>query len=492
VFECRMIIFYMSAGAGVDGVIITASAKTDAIMHQAAEACRKRGRIILVGVVGLNLRRDDFFKKEITFQVSCSYGPGRYDENYEQRGQDYPVGYVRWTEQRNFEAVLGAIASGGLKLSDIVTHRFAFDDALSAYEKIQNDSSALGVVLEYPVDVDRSTSVNVCETSKYNGDGQAVVGVIGAGGFAKGILLPALTKTPARLAYLADLNAAAAKHGASKFGVEKAVTDYKMILDDPAVNTVFVLVGHHLHARFVIEALEAGKNVFVEKPLAMNEEELRKIEEAFSKAEDRQLMLGFNRRFSPHMVKVKQLLAGRSEPLCLNMTINAGAIPVDHWIQDPERGGGRIIGEGCHFIDLLSFVAGSSVTAVSAMMVGERVSVRDDKMAIILQFADGSVGTVNYFSNGSKSYPKETLEVFSEGRVLRMENFRVTRGYGFAGFKKFKTSRQDKGHNAEVAAFVNVIAKGGAALIPFAEIVNSTQASLAAVESAQMKNIVTL
>ena len=474
-------------GMGTDGVIITASAKTDAIMHQAATVCRKRGRIILVGIVGLNLRRDDFFKKEITFQVSCSYGPGRYDEKYEQGGQDYPAGYVRWTEQRNFEAVLDAIASGWLRLGDIVTHRFCFADALTAYEKIQNDSTALGVVLEYPKSVGRSASVQVYETGKHEGEGQTVVGVIGAGGFAKGILLPALAKTPIRLAYLADLNAVAAKHCAAKFGIEQAITNYKMILDDPAVNTVFVLVGHHLHARFVIEALEAGKNVFVEKPLAMNEDQLCKVEKAFEKAKGQQLMLGFNRRFSPHTVKIKELLTGRSEPLCMSMTVNGGIIPADHWTQDPERGGGRIIGEGCHFIDLLSFVAGSQITDVSAMRMGEGGTVRDDKMAIILQFADGSVGTVNYFSNGSRSYSKEMLEVFSDGRVLRMENFRYTRGYGFAGFKKFKTSRQNKGHNAEVAAFVDVIAKGGVPLIPFADLSNITRATFAAVESAKQR-----
>jgi len=484
-----------TAGAGVDGVIITASAKTDDIMHQAAEACRKRGRIVLVGVVGLNLRRDDFFKKELTFQVSCSYGPGRYDEAYEQGGQDYPAGYVRWTEQRNFEAVLGAIASGSLKLNDIITHRFRFADALSAYEKIQVGSDALGVILEYPEKVDRSASVTVNASTvsrEYAGEKTAVVGVIGAGGFAKGILLPALAKTPAQLAYLADLDAAAAKHGAAKFGVGKAITDYKQILKDPAVNTVFILVGHHLHAQFVIEALEAGKHVFVEKPLAMNEKELRKVEAAFEVAKDRHLMLGFNRRFSSHIVKIRELLSGRSEPLCMSMMVNGGAIPADHWTQDSERGGGRIIGEGCHFIDLLSCIADSPVTKVSAMMVGEGVAVRDDKTSILLSFADGSVGTVNYFSNGSKSYPKETLEVFSDGRVLRMENFRVTRGYGFAGFKKFKTSRQDKGHGRELAQFIESVTSGDQPLISLAESVNATLASFAAVDAARNGNVITL
>ncbi|HYW79556.1 MAG TPA: bi-domain-containing oxidoreductase, partial [Thermoguttaceae bacterium] len=456
-----------TAGQGVDGALITASAKTDEIVHQAAESCRRRGRIILVGVVGLNLRRSDFYEKELTFQVSCSYGPGRYDDAYEQAGRDYPLGYVRWTEQRNFEAVLGALRAGRLDVDPMVTHRLPFSEALSAYETIQSDQTALGVLLEYPREVDRAPAVTVAQDAATPVEGKATIGIIGAGGFAKGVLLPALAKTPARLAYLADLNAAAAQHGAKKFSVGTAVTDYRLILDDANVDAVFVVVGHHLHARFVCEALEAGKHVFVEKPLAMNAEELDRVAQAASKASDRIVMVGFNRRFSPHTIKIRKLLAGRSEPLCMSMTVNGGSIPVDHWIQDPDRGGGRIIGEGCHFIDLLAHVADSPVTTVSAMMVGEGVAVRDDKTVIQLAFADGSIGTVNYFSNGSKSYPKETLEVFSDGRVLRMENFRQTVGYGFDRFKKFKTPRQDKGHDAEMAAFVDRISAGGEPLIPF-------------------------
>jgi predicted dehydrogenase/threonine dehydrogenase-like Zn-dependent dehydrogenase len=473
-----------TGGCGVDGAIVTASAKTDEIMHQAAQACRKRGRIILVGVVGLNLRRSDFYEKELSFQVSCSYGPGRYDEKYEQAGQDYPLGFVRWTQQRNFEAVLGAMAAGRLRVEPMITHRYSFDKALSAYETIQNEPNALGVVLEYPREVDRSRAVTVAQMPSAAGPA-AVVGVIGAGGFAKGILLPALAKTPARLAYVADLNAVAAQHAAQKFRVGKAVTDYRLILDDPEVNTVFVVVGHHLHARFVCEALGAGKHVFVEKPLAMNEEELARVADAAAKASDRLVMVGFNRRFSPHTLKIRELLAGRSEPLAMNMTVNAGAIPPDHWTQDPERGGGRIIGEGCHFLDLLACVAGSPIATVAAMRAGPGTAVRDDKMAIVLGFADGSVGTVNYFANGSKSYPKETLEVFSDGRVLRMENFRRTRGFGFPGFRSFKTLRQDKGHAAETAALVDRVRRGGGPLVPFEQLANSTRASFAAVQSAR-------
>lgn len=481
-----------TSGAGVDGAIITASAKTDAIMHQAASACRKRGRVVLVGVVGLNLRRDDFFKKELTFQVSCSYGPGRYDSKYEQEGQDYPAGYVRWTEQRNFEAVLGAIDAGGLKLDPIISHRLPFGDALSAYEKIQDDASALGVILEYPAEVDRARTITIAPSADRPAAGKATVGIIGAGGFATGVLIPAIAKTDAAMKYIAVRNSgASAQHAAGKFAIAQASTDYKAMLADPEVNAVFVVTGHESHARFVREALAAGKHVFVEKPLALNEAQLQDVEAAVSEQPNTQVMVGFNRRFSPHTVKIKQALRGRSEPLCISMTVNGGAIPADHWIQDPESGGGRIIGEGCHYIDLLAHIVDSPITAVSAMMVGEGVAVRDDKMAIVLQFSDGSVGTINYFSNGSKSYQKEALEVFSDGRVLRLENFRLTRGYGFGGLKKFKTSRQDKGHNAEVAAFIESVVKGGAPLIPADQLFNVTRASFAAVESARtMKTVV--
>ena len=476
---------------GVDAAIITASAKTDEIVHQAAESCRKRGRIVLVGVVGLNLRRSDFYQKELTFQVSCSYGPGRYDDNYEQGGHDYPLGYVRWTEGRNFEAVLGAMSNGSLDVSPMITHRYRLEDALNAYETIENDRAALGVILQYGEKVDRSSVVTLSQRPA-EAAGKAVVGVIGAGNFAKAILLPALAKTRARIAYIADLNGAAAKHAAVKFNAEKAVTDYRRILEDEQTDAVFVVTSHNTHARFICEALNAGKHVFVEKPLCLTETELEGIESAVSNQPSAILMVGFNRRFSPHTVKIKQLVAVRSGPFCMTMTVNAGAIPANHWTQDPERGGGRIIGEGCHFIDLLSFIAASPVRSVSAAMVGEGPAVRDDKMSIILEFADGSIGTVNYFANGAKSYPKEMLEVFSDGRVLRLENFRVTRGFGFKGFKKFKTARQDKGHTAEIGKFIQRIELGGEQLIPFAQLKNVTEACFAAVRSARKRECVIL
>lgn len=532
-----------TGGQGVDGAIIAASAKGDDIVHQAAESCRKRGRIILVGVVDLNLRRNDFYTKEITFQVSCSYGPGRYDEKYEQGGQDYPLGFVRWTEQRNFEAVLEAMRSGQLRVKDLITHRIALEDVAGAYDKVLHDLAALGMVIEYPgidngvirlhaqLDI-RNSKVEKGLDSRLRGNdsgksgndirkgGNGIVsgggdrvkvGVIGAGNYAKATLLPALSRTTARLVAVADINGMAAAHAARKFGAEKAVSDYQLILDDPDIQAVFVLVGHHLHSCFITEVLAAGKHVFVEKPLAINEGQLDKVIAAYEKQgldshsptnafEDRlrgndsgkMIMVGFNRRFSPHTVKIRELFASRTAPLTMTMTVNAGFIPPEHWTQDPERGGGRIIGEGCHFIDLLSFLTNSPVTSVSARMVGGGASVQDDKMSILLGFADGSVGTVHYFANGAKNFPKETLEIFGDGRVLRMENFRVTTGYGFKGFRSFRTWRQDKGHRTEIAAFVKAVAENGPPLIPFEEIVNATRASFAAVESAKSGRVISV
>ena len=289
----------------------------------------------------------------------------------------------------------------------------------------------------------------------------------------------------------------AAAHAARKFGAGKAISDYRLILDDPDIRAVFVLVGHHLHARFVREVLEAGKHVFVEKPLALNVAELNQIISLYSALGAQcpalpLLTVGFNRRFSPHIIKVRELLAGRSEPLCMSMTVNAGFIPLEHWTQDPVRGGGRIIGEACHFIDLLSYLSGSSVATVSSAMVGGSGPIREDRMSILLSFADGSVGTVHYFANGAKSYPKETLEVFGDGRVIRIENFRITTGYGFKGFRSFRTWRQDKGHRAEIAAFVDRVSTDSAPLIPFKEIVNVTRASFAAVESAKTEKVISI
>ena len=488
----------MTGARGADAVLITASAKTDDIVHQAAEMSRKRGRIVLVGVVGLNLKRSDFYEKELSFQVSCSYGPGRYDNAYEQGGHDYPLGYVRWTEQRNFEAILRMLASKRIDVDPLISHHYAISDAPKAYETVQSDHAALGVVLDFPGEVERNPrwvmpmlGSNVSEAKASSGG--AVVGVIGAGNFSKMTLLPAVRKTSAQIRYIAaHTNAASAQHLAKKFSAQQAVTDYRLMLEDPGVNAVLVSVRHHLHAKLTCEALAAEKHVFVEKPLGMDPQEVRQVVAAAQQAQGLQVTVGFNRRFSPHTQAMKRLLQGRGEPLAMTMTVNAGHIPPEVWVHDPKQGGGRIVGEACHFIDLLSFLADSPVCSVAAHQVGEGVSTQEDKMSISLGFEDGSVGTVNYFANGAKSYPKETLEVYSDRRVLRMDNFRRTTGYGFKGFKKFKTARQDKGHVAEFAAWVEQVVQGEKSVVPLPDAVNATLASFAAVTAAVEQRTVCL
>jgi len=476
-----------SHGLGVDGVLITASTKSDAPVHQAAQMSRKRGRIVLVGVVGLNLQRVDFYEKELTFQLSCSYGPGRYDPAYEAQGHDYPVGFVRWTEQRNFEAVLQLMADGKLVVKPLISHRVPQAQAREAYRLLTDDSSALGILLTYPEtapDLRRSVVVTEKRATRPPQSTTPVVGIIGAGHFTTGVLLPALAKTSAQRKAIASAGGASAAIAARKFGFQEATSDYQSLLDDPEINTVFITTRHNVHARMVVEALQAGKHVFVEKPLALNREELAAIGQALTQPPGRHLTVGFNRRFAPLAVRMKGLLERRTQPLSLVYTVNAGAISADHWTQDPTVGGGRIIGEGCHFIDFLRYLVGHPITSVEARMMGEApgLSVRDDKIMLLLSFTDGSLGAVHYLANGSKQFPKERLEVFSQGRVLALDNFRSLRGYGWPHLRRTRTWRQDKGHMAEVATFIERVAQGGAPLISWAELEEVTLATFAAVE----------
>jgi predicted dehydrogenase/NADPH:quinone reductase-like Zn-dependent oxidoreductase len=478
-------------GRGADGVIIAASAKSDEIVHNAARMCRKRGRIVLVGSVGLSLQRADFYEKELTFQVSCSYGPGRYDPAYEEGGQDYPLGFVRWTEQRNFEAILDAMAAGTLDVASLISARVPLAEAPAVYSEKLADPKVLGVVLEYPGQVSPSPSLEL--RPRWAGASGATVAVLGAGNFSKMTLLPALSRTPARIKYVCDPHASAAADLARKYaGVERAVSDHRLVLKDPEVDAVILAVGHHLHAPLVVESLAAGKHVFVEKPLALNVEELADILAALARAPSCQLMVGYNRRFSEHVRNIKRALVGRSEPLAMHMTVNAGQIPADHWVHDPARGGGRIIGEGCHFIDLLSHLADSPVVRVGCEMFGRGPSVKDDKAAITLAFEDGSVGSISYFANGSRAYGKELLEVFSDGRVFRLENFRRVVSYGGPRAGGLIALSQDKGHAAEFSAFIESLKSGGGPLIPLEQLVNASLASFAAVRSALERRTIDL
>ena len=498
-----------------------------------------------MGVVDLNLRRSDFYEKELTFQVSCSYGPGRYDENYEQKGRDYPFGYVRWTEQRNFEAVLEAMRAGQVRVKDLITHRLPLEEAAEAYDRLLHDPAALGIIIEYPrgdenggkghrgifspsprpspikgegdkgtsqlfaiegkgdkvtfhssvIEGERSKADRISVEREGKSAGKCGVALIGAGNFSKMVLAPVLAKTKARLLYVcARTNGAAATHIARKYGFDHASTDLDAILADEQVNAVFIATPHNTHPTLVCNALAAGKHVFVEKPLAITEEGLQKVQETYQgvlspspqaspvkgegdlpRTGQSILMVGFNRRFSPHTVKIRELLAGRTEPLSMIMTVNAGFIPSEHWTQDPEVGGGRIIGEACHFIDLLRFLVGSEIVSsdVARLESGAR-----DTVSIHLSFGDGSIGTIHYFANGNKGFPKERLEVFCGAKILQMDNFKTLRGWGWKDFKKMKLWRQDKGHGAEVQAFVDAVSNGGPSPIPFEEMVEVTKVTL--------------
>jgi predicted dehydrogenase/threonine dehydrogenase-like Zn-dependent dehydrogenase len=496
---------HFSRGRGVDGVLVTASTKSDEPVHQAARMCRKRGRIVVVGVVGMKLTRADFYDKELSFQVSCSYGPGRHDREYEARGKDYPFGLVRWTEQRNFEAVLDMLADDRLCVQPLVSHRFPLPQAHAAYETIVNDASSLGVLLEYASEppgcdppVRRQTirllaSANSSDARNHGRHGASPIRVsfLGAGNFARRILIPAFKQQKTRLVSVASEGGLSAAHVAKMHGFERATTDVRGVLHDSETDVVVIATRHDSHAGLAAEALRAGKHVFVEKPLATGDAALSELSDAYEETRSLPfppvLTAGFNRRCSPHILKMAALLRTVPGPRTMVYTVNAGELPEDHWNHEPAIGGGRMIGEGCHFIDVLRYLCDAPVCQVQAMMIGARhgTSPRDDKMTLQLSFADGSIGTIHYWANGHRAFPKERLEVFAAGRVLQLDNFRGLRGYGWPGFRKMILWRQDKGHEANVVRFLAALKDGGGDPIPWPELREVTQVSFDAVRAAK-------
>lgn len=466
-----------TGGVGADAVLITASTKSDDVVHQACEMSRKRGRIVLTGVVGMNMRRDDFYKKELSFQVSCSYGAGRYDEEYENKGRDYPLPYVRWTEKRNFEAILQALGSGRLNVTSLISEIVDLDD----YGQIYGDMRRKGTIasiLRYSDNAKPERVVPVAGARLMPPSG--TIGIIGAGNFTSSTVIPALAKAGANVKYIASAQGLSAKILAKKIGAPYATSDYREILRDSDVSLVLITTRHNMHASGVLEAIAAGKHVFVEKPLCLNLEELHKIEEAYESASGITLTVGYNRRFSPFAKKIKEL-AGDG-PKHIVATMNAGFIPPGMWVHDMEIGGGRIIGEACHFIDLCSYLAGSRVVRVCANAMGDNPEDNTDNVSILLKYANGSNAVINYFANGSKAYQKERVELFSQGRVFVLENWRKLQAFGVKGFSGMKSSI-DKGHKAEFALLCEKAVSGGEPLIPFDSIVNTTKASFAVIRS---------
>ncbi len=502
-----------SRGRGCDAVLICADSKSDDPVELAGAIARDRARVVAVGAVGLNIPRKIYYEKELTFLNSRSYGPGRYDPMYEEAGQDYPIGYVRWSEGRNLEAFVDLLAGGQVDVRALISHRFPIEQAPQAYELITGkvQEPFLGVLLTYPLgemSIDETRQkIATLEWRRPDAKGSAAkgahlektisLGVLGAGNFANAVLLPAVKKTAGiDLVGIVSASGASAQHAAERFGFHYTASNEAQVIEDPAINTVAILTRHHLHARQVMAALQAGKNVFCEKPLAIDEAGLEAIQQLLLELESRQkpaplLMVGFNRRFAPHARQLKDFLAERKEPLTAHYRVNAGYLPLTHWLHDPAQGGGRIIGEGCHFIDFLTFLVGTPPVSVSAQGLPDGGRYREDNVVLSFTFPDGSLGTLSYLANGEKSFPKERLEVFCSGKVGVLDDFRSLELAANGQRQIFRARlRQDKGHQAEWEAFVKALAGGRAAPIPYEHLFGVTRAAIRTVEALRGRKVV--
>lgn len=477
----------ITQNVGVDAVIITASNLSNEVISQAARMSRKRGRIILVGVIGLNLQRADFYEKELIFQVSCSYGAGRYDGDYEQNGQDYPIGFVRWTAKRNFETVLKTIASGRLNVKPLISEVVDFQDYNQVYRNL-GKSKSIGTILKYREDIDAFETKISLKNNSFNTTND-VLAVIGSGNFTQATVLPILSKLKANIKYLSSASGLSGTLMAKKYGVQFSTTNNDDILNDSQVSAVLITTRHDAHARICIEALRAGKHVFVEKPLAINQAEINEIIEVFEQS-GKTLTVGYNRRFSPFAQDVKKHLGDSNNLINVIATMNGGEIPANHWTQDMKLGGGRIIGEACHLIDLITYLSGSLVESVVMNALGQNPAENTDNASILLKYKNGSTGVINYFANGNKGYSKERIEVYSQGKTMIIDNFKKSEYYGTKS--SGMCGSQDKGHSEQFKLFLERLRNGGEALIPIDEIINTSKASLAAVESLKTKSWVIL
>ncbi len=485
----------LTGGRGADAVLIAAATASDEPIILAGHAARKKARVVVVGAVGMALPRDPYYKKEIELVVSCSYGPGRYDPVYEDGGHDYPPAYVRWTEQRNIQAVLDLMAAGRLEVAPLITHRFPVAEAEAAYDLLESGREPfMGVVLEYP-QVDRTGRQEPRSSRKIElrapaacRPGAAGIGCIGAGSFARGVLLPALHRFRDRLhpRVICSARGLSAADQGRELGFEIATTEEEAVYSDPEVAAVFILTRHHLHAGQVVRAIEAGKHVFVEKPLALRLEEIARIEESLAASEQPPLlMVGFNRRFAPAARRLREVFAELAAPLTVSIRFNAGSVPPDHWTQDEEIGGGRLVGEACHAVDLATYLTASPPVRVHAESIGgpNRPAVTDDQCFILLRHANGSVSSIGYLAGGDPAFPKERVEVFGGGRVGVIEDFREVVTVVAGKRTRSRTLGQDKGHRTEVARFADALISGGPPPISWQEIRAVSLASILAVRS---------
>ena len=478
-------VFRLTDGIGADGVIITAANPSDQIVSTAFQMCRRKGRVVLVGDVGLNLNRSDFYIKELDFFISTSYGPGRYDSNYEESGLDYPIAYVRWTENRNMTEYLRMVAQGNISVKKLIAKTYSIDEAPEAYSALRSDASKpLMVLLSYPQKNDaQSHKIELRPRAKISGDGRVKIALIGAGGFAKGMHLPNLKS----LADKFELYSVMSRTGhnavatATQFGASFATTDYDEVLKDPHIDAVLIATRHNLHGEMVLAALEAGKHVLVEKPLALTKDELIKISNFYKNNVNQFtpiLLTGFNRRFSPYLKKIKEYIATRSGPLIINYRMNAGYIPLDHWVHGVE-GGGRNIGEACHIYDLFTFLSDAIVISVSAKSIKPVTNYysASDNFVATMSFSDGSLATLTYTAMGSTDYPKDVMEIFVDGKVIALEDYQLLKVSGTA-LKPFSTRTQQKGQIEELGQFANAVQLTGEWPIPLWQQEQATEIAL--------------
>jgi predicted dehydrogenase len=487
---------------GFDSVFICADSTSNDPVDLAGMISRDRGVIVAVGAVGLDIPRKNYYEKELTFLISRSYGPGRYDNNYEENGLDYPYGYVRWTEGRNLEAIISLMEDGKLNVKSLISHRFPIEEGTKAYDVITGKTNEpfMGVVLNYNPTIELSKDESATRVNFRKEPGQSLsnvnIGILGAGLYAGAVFLPVIDKVGGvNKAGICSAKGLNANHLAKKYGYAYACTNENQVLDDPNINSVVILTRHNDHARQILHALENGKHVYCEKPLTINEESLVDIQKSVEKSKSI-LMVGFNRRFSSMAIKMKEFLNGNSEPLNMHYRINAGLLPLNHWLHDPEVGGGRIIGEGCHFIDFLLFLCGKKPVSVNTFGLPDLGKYKEDNVTMIINFEDGSLGTIEYLANGDKSYPKEYLEVFAGGKIVQLNDFRKLILIENNKKSEYKSSlSQDKGHAGAWNAFLKSIKTGQNSPICFSELYSVTQATFAAVQSlrehqsVQVKNI---
>jgi len=486
--ETRAAVLSWTSGRGVDAVLITAATDSNEPIELAGEVCRMKGRVVVVGMTGLTVPRQSYFKRELSLKISMSYGPGRYDPEYEERGHDYPFGYVRWTENRNIEAFLDLVRQGRVTVEPLISHRFNIEDAESAYELIAGDLDEpyLGVLLGYDPSTELRRTIELTEGIKPRAPREQSVriGVVGAGGYVTAMLLPQFKNAGAEFVSVATASGVTAIDVGRKFGFKQAASDADSVIDNDEANLVVIGTRHDMHAELATKALKRNKHVFVEKPLALNDDQLDNVLQAASGSQGA-LMVGFNRRFSPLARKAKEFFSGRQGPLSILYRVNAGRSERGHWIQDPLQGGGRIIGEVCHFIDVMQYWIGSPPVSVFAesVAVDRHDVVNEDSVFITLRFADGSNGAIAYLAEGDKALAKERVEIFGDGKTFVLEDFLQATGYRNGREEKTVLRAQDKGQAEEVKQLCAMVLAGGAPLISLNELSATTRTTFRILDS---------